>query len=117
MDFDWSASIIGQDGCVGQMTAINVSVDSKQTVFLGDKGGGGVLPVRVNLRRSPRVFATSGAGGRADLTRRKADIGAGWKVRSGGTFLCRLMVIYVPVMSILPFPDPATERERDEARS
>ncbi len=26
------------------------------------------------------------------------------------------MAIYVPAMSILPFPDPATERERDEAR-
>ncbi len=26
------------------------------------------------------------------------------------------MAIYVPAMSILPFPGPATERERDEAR-
>ncbi len=26
------------------------------------------------------------------------------------------MAIYVPAMSVLPVPDPATERERDEAR-
>ncbi len=36
--------------------------------------------------------------------------------RSGGAFPCRLMAIYVPAMTVLPFPDPATERERDEAR-